>query len=255
MRFIAALTLSVFIATIAMPSAPARAMSTSAEISQGEGLNKQIDRQSLLVTDPFLTTWVTGIGGKLAQYRVRQDITYRFTVINSNEINAFALPGGFIHLDLGLLNTVSSDDELASVMGHEMGHVERRHVVTLRQKGNLLSILIGVLSILTPIAYIFGGYGGDLVFYKFSRQDELQADQYGLLLMSRAGYDPQSTADVLSKLGGQEGSAHPDKYFASHPGAKDRVAHVLGYPELSQTNAPQLTAQALHDTDEGRFSY
>jgi hypothetical protein len=128
-------------------------------------------------------------------------------------------------------------------------------VVTLNQKGKLLSILVGVLSILSPIGYFLGGYGGDLAFYKFSRQDELQADQYGLLLMSRAGYDPQSTADVLSKLGGLEGSANTDRYFADHPGAKDRVAHVLGYPELSQTNAPQLTAQALHDTDEGRFSY
>jgi predicted Zn-dependent protease len=257
MRFIAALTLSVFIATIAMPPAPARAMSTSAEISLGEGLSKQVDRESLLVTDPFLTTWVTGIGDKLAKYRERQDITYRFTVINSDEINAFALPGGFIHVDLGLMNTVSSDDELASVMAHEMGHVERRHVVTLNQKGNLLSILIGVLSILSPIAYLFGGYGGDLLFNKFSRQDELQADQYGLLLMSRAGYDPRSMVDMMERLADMEGlpQSKADKAFANHPPPKDRVAHLMGYPQLDKPNADQLTQQGLHDQEEGRLSY
>jgi predicted Zn-dependent protease len=242
-------------AVAAAAPTPSLAMSTAAEIALGKQENAQVDAQSVIVTDPFLTHWVQSTGANLAKYRARTDINYQFEIIDSNEINSFAMAGGFIHVDMGLLNFVSSDDELASVLGHEMGHVERRHVLTLNQKGNLLNILVGVLSILSPIGYFLGGYGGDLVFYKFSRQDELQADQYGLLLMSRAGYDPQSTADVLSKLGGLEGSANTDKYFASHPGAKDRVAHVLGYPELSQTNAPQLTAQALHDTEEGRFSY
>jgi predicted Zn-dependent protease len=257
MRVIAATLVATVIWTTigtAIP-APALAMSTAAEIALGKQQNAEVDAQSVIVTDPFLTHWVQSTGANLAKYRARTDITYQFETIDSNEINSFAMAGGFIHVDMGLLNFVSSDDELASVLGHEMGHVERRHVLTLNQKGNLLNILVGVLSILSPIGYFLGGYGGDLAFYKFSRQDELQADQYGLLLMSRAGYDPQSTADVLSKLGGLEGSANTDKYFADHPGAKDRVAHVLGYPELSQTNAPQLTAQALHDTDEGRYSY
>lgn len=257
MRFVS----STLIATLlwsavagAIP-APASAMSTAAEIALGKQQDAEIDSQSVISTDPFLTHWVQSTGANLAKYRARTDIDYQFEIIDSNEINSFAIAGGFIHVDMGLLNFVSSDDELAAVLGHEMGHVERRHVVTLNQKGNLLSILVGVLSVLSPIGYFLGGYGGDLAFYKFSRQDELQADQYGLLLMSRAGYDPQSTADVLSKLGGLEGNADTDKYFEDHPGAKDRVSHVLGYPELSKTNEPQLTAQALHDSDEGRFSY
>jgi predicted Zn-dependent protease len=257
MRFVASTLIAVMLwsAVAAAIPTPSLAMSTAAEIALGKQENAQVDAQSVIVTDPFLTHWVESTGANLAKYRARTDIDYHFEIIDSNEINSFAMAGGFIHVDMGLLNFVSSDDELASVMGHEMGHVERRHVLTLNQKGNLLNILVGVLSILSPIGYFLGGYGGDLVYYKFSRQDELQADQYGLLLMSRAGYDPQSTADVLSKLGSMEGSANTDKYFASHPGAKDRVAHVLGYPELSQTNASQMTAQALHDTDEGRFSY
>ncbi len=257
MRFVASTLIAAMLwsAVAASLPAPAFAMSTAAEIALGKQQNAEIDAQSVIVTDPFLTSWVQNTGANLAKYRARTDIDYHFEIIDSNEINSFAIAGGFIHVDMGLLNFVSSDDELASVMGHEMGHVERRHVVTLNQKGNLLSILVGVLSILSPIGYFLGGYGGDLAFYKFSRLDELQADQYGLLLMSRAGYDPQSTADVLSKLGALEGSANTDKYFEDHPGAQDRVAHVLGYPELSQTNSAQLTAQALHDADEGRYSY
>jgi predicted Zn-dependent protease len=257
MRFVASTLVAAMLWSAVGSLAPSRAlaMSTAAEIALGKQQNAEVDAQSVIVTDPFLTHWVQSTGANLAKYRARTDIDYHFEIIDSNEINSFAMAGGFIHVDMGLLNFVSSDDELASVLGHEMGHVERRHVLTLNQKGNILNILVGVLSILSPIGYFLGGYGGDLAFYKFSRQDELQADQYGLLLMSRAGYDPQSTADVLSKLGSLEGSANTDKYFASHPGAKDRVAHVLGYPELSQTNAPQLTAQALHDSDEGRYSY
>jgi len=257
MRFVASTLVAALLwsAVAAAIPVPARAMSTAAEIALGKQQDAEIDSQSVIATDPFLTHWVQSTGANLAKYRARTDIDYQFEIIDSNEINSFAIAGGFIHVDMGLLNFVSSDDELAAVLGHEMGHVERRHVVTLNQKGNLLSILVGVLSVLSPIGYFLGGYGGDLAFYKFSRQDELQADQYGLLLMSRAGYDPQSTADVLSKLGGLEGNADTDKYFEDHPGAKDRVSHVLGYPELSKTNEPQLTAQALHDSDEGRYSY
>src|SRR5450755_106917 len=257
MRFVASTLIAAMLwsAFAAVLPTPSLAMSTAAEIALGKQQNAEIDAQSVIVTDPFLTSWVQNTGANLAKYRARTDIDYQFEIIDSNEINSFAIAGGFIHVDMGLLNFVSSDDELAAVLGHEMGHVERRHVVTLNQKGNLLSILVGVLSVLSPIGYFLGGYGGDLAFYKFSRLDELQADQYGLLLMSRAGYAPQSTADVLSKLGALEGSANTDKYFEDHPGAKDRVAHILGYPELSQTNTAQLTAQALHDADEGRFSY
>jgi predicted Zn-dependent protease len=255
MRFIALTLIGASIWMTSYCSAPALAMSTAAEIALGKQQSAEIDAQSVIVTDPFLTQWVQHIGGNLAKYRARTDITYQFEIIDSNEINSFALPGGFVHVDMGLLNFVSADDEVAAVLGHEMGHIERRHVITLNQKGNLLSILVGVLSVLSPIGYALGGYGGDLAFYKFSREDELQADQYGLLLMSRAGYDPQSTADVLAKLGATEGDADTDKYFEDHPGAKDRVSHVLGYPELSQTNEPQILAQALHDSEEGRYSY
>lgn len=236
--------------------APASAMSTQAEIQWGKQLNDQVDSQSVLVTDPFLTNWVNSIGTKLAAHRARTEIAYHFEIIDSNEINSFALPGGFIHVDMGLLNFASSDDQVAGVMGHEMGHVERGHVTSLQNKGNLLSILIGVLSILSPIGYLLGGTAGNLAYLKFSRLDELQADQYGLLLMSEAGYDPRSDVDTFVQLAKVEGdTGDTDKYFIDHPAPQDRVAHLLGYPELSQATASTITAAALHDTAEGRYTY
>ena len=255
MRRFVCITLILCLVVSSVP-APARAMSTRAEIQWGKQLNDQVDSQSVIVTDPFLTNWVDQIGAKLAEHRARTDIAYHFEIIDSNEINSFALPGGFIHVDMGLLNFASSDDQVAAVVGHEMGHVERGHVTSLRNKGNILSILIGVLSILSPIGYLLGGTAGDLAYLKFSRQDELQADQYGLLLMSEAGYDPRSNVDVFEQLAKLEGeSGNSDKYFRDHPAPPDRTAHLLGYPELAQATAASITAAALHDELEGRYSY
>jgi Zn-dependent protease with chaperone function len=256
MRLVALVLFVAFLCNAALP-APVRAMSTATEISKGAAISQAIDRESLLVDDPFLTNWVSGVGANLAKYRAREDITYTFRIINSDEINAFALPGGFVHVDMGLLNTVSSDDELAGVMAHEMGHVERRHAVTLQEKANILGVLIGVLSILSPIAYALGGYGGDLAMNKFSRQDELQADQYGLLLMSRAGYDPQAMIDFMDQLRQMEETPETptDKWMEGHPVPSDRISHLEGYPQLDRPTADQVAAQAIHDEDEGRYSY
>src|ERR1700736_2262992 len=258
MRTVAISLVPALLSGTLLPVQPAAAMSTAKEISLGQSINQQIDDENVIVTDPFLTSWVNSIGTKLSANRYRQDITYRFEVLNSDEVNAFALPGGYMHADMGLLNFVGSDDELAAVLGHEMGHVERRHVVTLGQKNTILGILIGVLSILSPIAAALGGYGGDLVAYKFSRQDELQADQYGLLLMTRAGYDPHSTVDMMSHLDKFEASdptSHADKAMLSHPPPKDRISHLMGYPELDNPSAEQTIVNAIHDEQEGRYSY
>lgn len=259
MRFIAILLTATLVSNFGLSAAPASAMTTAKEVAIGAGQNQQIDDENVVITDPFLTNWVTGVGAKLAANRYRTDINYRFEILDTADINAFALPGGFMHANLGLLNFIGSDDELAAVLGHEMGHVERRHVITLNTKASILGVLIGILSVLTPIAYLFGGYGGDLALYKFSRIDELQADQYGLLLMSRAGYDPQSNVDLMAHLGklerGGPQQSRSDQWMESHPPPKDRIAHLEGYPELNNPSASEIIAVAIHDQDEGRYTY
>jgi len=254
-RGVALVLLASMLATT-MPL-PARATSTQSEIRIGQEAAAQVDRENAIVSDPILNNWVNSVGSNLAQYRARPDINYTFKIIDTNEINAFSLPGGFVYINYGLLNFVNSDDELAGVLGHEMGHVERRHQITLNAKAQILNVIMGVLAMVSPFVWRFGSLINDLSIYKMSRIDELQADQYGLLLMTRAGYDPYAMVSFMKRLGeqGQEGNDLLNKYFETHPDPSARMSHLLGYPEFTQATPQSWLEQAIHDESEGRFSY
>ncbi len=253
-----AVTALVLIALLSssMP-VPAGAVSTATEIRMGQDGVKQVDAENVIMNDPVLNTWVNGIADNLKRYRARPDINYSFKIIDTNEINAFSLPGGFVYVNFGLLNSVGSDDELAGVMGHEMGHVERRHQITLQAKAQALNLIIGILSIFSPFAYRFGNLIGGLSLYKMSRIDEMQADQYGLLLMTRAGYDPEAMVSFMDRLEHEygPGASGLEKYFQDHPDPKARIAHMQGYPELAKTDPQQKLQQAIHDEEEGRYAF
>ena len=131
---------------------PAGAVSTQSEIKMGQDSARHVDAENLIVNDPVLNNWVNGIADNLRRERARPDINYQFKIIDTDDINAFSLPGGFIYVNFGLLNFVNSDDELAGVMGHEMGHVERRHVVTLPAKEEAIQLLVGILSAFSMVS-------------------------------------------------------------------------------------------------------
>lgn len=237
---------------------PAGAVSTASEIRMGQEAAKQVDQENPILTDPILNNWVDTVESNLAQYRARPDINYTVKIIDTNDINAFSLPGGFVYINYGLLNFVNSDDELAGVLGHETGHVERRNQITLNAKAQVLNVILGVLSFISPFVWRFGGLINGLSVEKMSRVDELQADQYGLMLMTRAGYDPNAMVSFMNRLGTQEAAQGNDllnKYFEDHPGSPDRIAHLRGYPELSKSTPEQQLAEAIHDEDEGRYAY
>jgi len=236
---------------------PAIAVSTATEIQIGRQASAQVDRENQIISDPILNNWVNSIGANLAQYRARPDITYTFKILDTNDINAFSLPGGFVYLNYGLLNFVNSDDELAGVMGHEMGHVERRHQITLNAKAQIINVILGILAMASPFVYRFGNLIDSLSVYKLSRVDELQADQYGLLLMTRAGYDPDGMLSFMERLGskGHGNSDLLNKYFETHPEPADRVGHLRGYAQFTQVTTETLLAQAIHDESEGRYAY
>ncbi len=236
---------------------PAGAVSTQAEIRQGQDEVKHVDNENAIVNDPVLNNWVQTVADNLKRERARPDIDYTFKIIDTDDINAFSLPGGFIYVNFGLLNFVNSDDELAGVMGHEMGHVERRHVVTLPAKAEAINLLVGILSIFSVVAYRFGGLIGEAAIEKISRQDELQADQYGLMLMSRAGYDPNAMVSFMDRLGKEEAGDTDvlNKYFEDHPDSVARVSHLEGYPQLAKSDTQQTLAEAIHDEGEGRYAY
>jgi predicted Zn-dependent protease len=235
----------------------AMAESTSQEIQEGEQAAREVDAQSALMTDPVLTAWVSRTEASLAQFRARRDINYNVKIVDTNDINAFSLPGGFVYVNFGALNFVDSDDELAGVLGHETGHTERRNQITLNAKAQILQVILGIASIFNPFVYEYGNIVGGAAIEKMSRIDELQADQYGLLLMSRAGYDPNAMVSFQYRLGKEFGDSDTSvaKYFEDHPASPDRVAHLLGYPELSLTDYDQILAQGIHDESEGRYAY
>ncbi len=241
-----------------LPS-PALAISTQAEVRAGQAEDEQITRSEVIENDPLLNAYVRSIADKLWLQVARKDIPYNIKVIKASDINSFATEGGFVYIDEGLIDFVQSDDELASVIGHETGHIERRHVVTLNSKAEILNILLGIASIFSPFIYDFGNLLGATVMAKFSREDELEADRTGLQLMARAGYDPEAMVTMMSHMNvlADEHSDLVDKYLQDHPDPKARVAHLMGYPELDPTKVTeqQRLVQAISDEERARYSY
>ena len=239
--------------------APALAMSTQAEIALGQSEDQQIVSSSVVETDPLLNAYVSGVAGNLWNQVARKDVPYSVKILKDPQVNSFATMGGFVYINEGLIDFVQSDDELASVVGHETGHIERRHVITTNSKAQILNILFGIASIFSPIIYEFGGLAEAGLMAKVSREDEIQADRYGLQLMSRAGYDPESMVTMMAHLAvlQDEHSDAVTKYLQDHPNPSARVAHLMGYPELDPTTvtAAQELVQASSDEERARYSF
>jgi beta-barrel assembly-enhancing protease len=243
----------------AIRPAPVMAMSTQAEIALGQSEDQQIVASSVIETDPLLNAYVQGIDGNLWNQVARKDLPYNLKIIKDNQINSFATMGGFVYINEGLIDFVQSDDELASVVGHETGHIERRHVITSSSKAEILNLLFGIASIFSPIIYELGGLAEAGLMAKIERGDELQADRYGLQLMSRAGYDPESMVTMMAHLGVLQ-DEHDDavsKYLEDHPDPAARVSHLMGYPELdpSAVTPTEELVQASGDEERARYSF
>lgn len=198
---------------------------TKDEISMGRDVAQRLEKQYGLVEDPALQERVTRIGMRMVAVSDRKDLPYTFKVLKSKDVNALACPGGFIYVFQGLVDLMPSDDELAGVIGHEIGHVVKRHTVRQIEKSLGLSILFGV---------VFGDRGvllQNLAFNAlmsgYSRADEREADQLGFRHSFLGGYNPYSMKIGMEKLGEKEGNYHAD-LFATHPEAKDRVSAVQG---------------------------
>jgi len=243
----------------AITPAPVSAMSTQAEIALGQSEDQQIVASSVVETDPLLNAYVQGVAENLWNQVQRKDVPYSVKILKDSQINSFATMGGFVYVNEGLIDFVQSDDELASVLGHETGHIERRHVLTSYSKAEILNILFGIASIFSPIIYEFGGLAEAGMMAKISREDEIQADRYGLLMMSRAGYDPESMVTMMAHLGvlQDEHSDAVSKYLEDHPDPRARVAHLMGYPELdpSTITPAQELVQASSDEERARYDF
>src|ERR1700720_3327089 len=200
------------------------------EIALGKQLAQEVDRSAKFITDPVVTEYVNRVGQNLVRNSDAQ-VPFTIKVIDSDQINAFALPGGFFYVNSGLIMHADEESELAGVMAHEIAHVCARHGTKNATKGQIMQLATIPLVMLGPGGW--AGYaiyqGAQLVvpisFLKFSRDAEREADYLGLQYMYKAGYDPNSFVSFFEKVTAlekkQPGSV--PKIFATHPPTPDRI--------------------------------
>jgi predicted Zn-dependent protease len=200
------------------------------EISLGKALAQEVERSSKLIDDPVVTEYVNRVGQNLVR---NSDAKVPFTikVIDSDEVNAFALPGGFFYVNSGLILRAQEESELAGVMAHEIAHVAARHGTKNATKGEMTQIAAMVGSIFIPYSWAgYAMYQGlnlaiPLTFLKFSRDAEREADFLGLQYMYKAGYDPNSYVTFFERIQADE-KRRPGtipKVFSTHPPTPDRI--------------------------------
>ena len=226
------------VATLALLSSGCATISPKEERKLGAEAAEEVERTVGLVGDPKLVGYVRQVAGRLAQVAKRSDVAWQFNVTDDTEPNAFALPGGYVYVTRGLVALLNSEDELAGVLGHEMAHVLERHAA--RRAGAatpfalLFGIPAGILGAVSPaLGGIVGGTGelaSGMVLAHYSRDQERDADQHGIALAARAGWDPAGLASFLNTLEREEKLAGQDPnrpgFFATHPATPERVANV-----------------------------
>jgi predicted Zn-dependent protease len=207
-------------------------ISEAQEIQLGRENDEVIQSQMGSYDDAALQKYVSDLGHKLAAISERPGLDWNFRVVDDPVINAFALPGGYIYITRGILAHLESEAELASVMGHEIGHVTARHSVSQMSKAQLAQFGLGLGSILAPTrTQQLGGLiesGLGLAFLKFGRDDERQADDLGLRYIVRAGYDARPMAgvyDMLARVSAGEGGAVPS-WMSTHPAPENRMSRI-----------------------------
>jgi predicted Zn-dependent protease len=216
-------------------------MSEEQEISLGRKYSTEIVKKMPVYEDPELTKLVQEIGDGLAANSHRPDLIYRFTVLDSTTVNAFALPGGYIYITRGLLAYLNSEAELAAVLGHEIGHVTARHSVRQHGTATVAGILGAVLSASTGIQGVdsLSNLAGTAIVRGYGREHELEADRLGAEYLAKSGYDPDGMLNVVAVLKNQETydkqvaekeDREPSAYhglFSTHPDNDKRFQEVV----------------------------
>ena len=229
-------------------------MSESQEAELGRQADAQIRSEMGVYDDAALQEYITAVGSSLAAASHRPDLPWQFAVIDSPVVNAFAVPGGYIYLTRGLLAYLNDEAELAGVLGHEIGHVTARHSVQAysRAAGAQMGLLLGQIFVPamrprygTPGLGDAAGQGLGLLFLKFGRDDERQADRLGAEYAVASGWDPHGVGDMLTTLGRIADTTDrrgTPNWLATHPEPGDRVAGVANTVEALLAETADLSA-------------
>jgi predicted Zn-dependent protease len=252
-RALTAVVLCVGLLTAAAP-ASAALLSQDEEIRIGRQAAAEIEAEVGVVRDPALVARVVTAGRRIAAVSDRRDLPYAFKVLRGREVNAISLPGGFIYATEGLLRFVQSDDELAFVMAHEVGHVAARHHVTILERHFALALLARLLTGGDPSASQIADIARFFVTRGFSREFEFEADRRGVTYAHRAGYDAAAGLVFMQRLRAAEGR-DPSQFevlFRTHPGLVDRMQRVrehlrrLGYRIAARLFEARVSPPVLH---------
>jgi predicted Zn-dependent protease len=203
-------------------------MSDADERKIGDQVSTKLRERFGVYQDKKVTTYVSLVGTVLAQASTRPTLNWQFVVLDTDGVNAYAAPGGLIHITRGLLGLIKSEAELADVLGHEITHVTAKHTVRSIQKANVVQLgaeqtkggaLAGeAVSKLAQAVY------DDLFQNKFDRNDEMEADRVGVTLANKVGYSPNGLSDVLKRLDARNSAAQQSNgLFASHPDTQARL--------------------------------
>lgn len=220
------------------------AAGTEKEVRAGRMLAAEVDKEAKFIDDPIITEYVNRVGQNIVLHSDAK-VPFTIKVIDSDEVNAFALPGGFFYVNKGLLLAADNEAELAGVMAHEIGHVAARHYMEMQRKDEAWNIatLAGILfggAILGNVLYNGGGFFEGMAMLKFTRGAEAEADRLGVQYMWAAGYDPGAMATMFEKLEAKNKKKPGSlaKMFMDHPAPADRRQSALAlaarFPEREE---------------------
>ncbi len=248
----------IFIPFALIIGATACGISTQQEVQMGQEEAAQINQQLPLVRDAEINRYINLLGDQIASRTSRADLDWRFYVVDAAEVNAFAVPGGYVYVNRGLVERTDRMDELAGVLGHEIGHVVLRHTVKQMEKMQGANIGVTLACVLTNVcnsglAQAGINIAGTAVFAKFSRGDEAEADAQAVKNTVAAGIDPHGVITMFEKLIAERKS-RPDAvsaFFATHPGEEDRI--VAAQAEINKYPASSLRNLTTNTTNYNSF--
>ena len=229
-------------------------MSEAQEVQLGQQMDVQVREEMGIYQDPELQRYVQDVGMRLARSSDRPNLPWHFAIVDSPAVNAFALPGGYIYLTRGIMPFLDNEAQLAGVLGHEIGHVTARHAAQQYTKTTTASLGLTLLSIFVPESRPYGNLaesGLGLLFLKYGRDDERQADTLGVDYAARTGWDPSGVAGMLNTLARLDEASGSSKgvpnWLSTHPAPAERVRDVQA--TIAQANA-KLAAKPVVDEAE-----